>query len=457
MYYRFDSTINSTFEASIHQAINTLSKLTCIHFAPRTNERDFITFRSKSDDGCSSHVGYAGGEQIIKIGPRCNRQHTILHEICHSLGVWHEQSRPDRDDYLEVLINNVESGREHNFLKHTIFEVDSQGQNYDYASVMHYRLDSFNKVDGLDTLKITNPAEYARQGRPDLGRVPTLSKSDVTQINRLYNCPGTGLSGRLSLDIQAAEGLPAKDDPYVSVTAYDDQGRSETKSTNFFNDVSSPIWNEKLRFGMRTNWQYVNVSIWDHDDTSSDDLLTTPQTFSINPGQRNFQHCDNIICHQRLTFSMSFTEVCNCFNGGSCLPDRTCACSPGFGGPRCQYLRGKLHITVHRAKKLFNADETSISDPFVVVQVYDHNGGITERRTRIIKENLSPVWKEALRFGVNEWSWFTLQVFDDDGSNGVDRLGYAYTYVLDSFATRRRQTMKALYNGTVSFGLVFKP
>ena len=35
---------------------------------------------------------------------------TIMHEFLHSLGVYHEQSRDDRDDYIYVDFSQIEPG-----------------------------------------------------------------------------------------------------------------------------------------------------------------------------------------------------------------------------------------------------------------------------------------------------------------------------------------------------------
>ena len=71
-----------------------------------------------------------GGEQVVNLEiPSCLTKDTIFHEVFHALGKggWrvqkyenivnavHEQSRPDRDDHVEVLLQNVESGQEDQF------------------------------------------------------------------------------------------------------------------------------------------------------------------------------------------------------------------------------------------------------------------------------------------------------------------------------------------------------
>ena len=36
-----------------------------------------------------------------------NFQNTVLHELCHILGMEHEHQRPDRDDYVEINWTNI--------------------------------------------------------------------------------------------------------------------------------------------------------------------------------------------------------------------------------------------------------------------------------------------------------------------------------------------------------------
>jgi hypothetical protein len=48
----------------------------------------------------------------------------VAHETLHAAGLWHEQSRADRDRHVRILAGNIEPGFEHNFEMHASDGVD---------------------------------------------------------------------------------------------------------------------------------------------------------------------------------------------------------------------------------------------------------------------------------------------------------------------------------------------
>ena len=76
---------------------------------------------------------------------------TIQHEFIHSIGAYHVQSRPDRDDYVKINTWNIKSGMEHNFKKQT--DAKTYGIPYDPKSIMHYEYYAFAKNKKIPTIE----------------------------------------------------------------------------------------------------------------------------------------------------------------------------------------------------------------------------------------------------------------------------------------------------------------
>lgn len=57
-------------------------------------------------------VGRQGGMQKLSLVGTCKvRKGTIMHELMHCLGFRHEHNRPDRDEYIRIMWQNIELGK----------------------------------------------------------------------------------------------------------------------------------------------------------------------------------------------------------------------------------------------------------------------------------------------------------------------------------------------------------
>lgn len=62
--------------------------------------------------------------QTLSLGSGCETIGIVIHEFLHAIGIYHEQSRADRDDYVTILSENIDSGYEMVFLYHHGFIFD---------------------------------------------------------------------------------------------------------------------------------------------------------------------------------------------------------------------------------------------------------------------------------------------------------------------------------------------
>nr|XP_057911992.1 blastula protease 10-like [Doryrhamphus excisus] len=163
-------------------ALEMISENTCLTFHRRSNQQDYIFFRSAK--GCASYVGIIGGKQDLHVGRFC-KVGNIVHEVLHALGFYHEHTRPDRMNYITIMSENIMKGRERNFQMQTgrTFQLP-----YDLLSIMHYGSNYFTS-NGEPTIK-------SKVKESGMGQRIMMSPTDVLRVRLLYKCDSHNKTGQ---------------------------------------------------------------------------------------------------------------------------------------------------------------------------------------------------------------------------------------------------------------------
>ena len=142
---------------------------------------------------CSSPIGMQGwGEQNVILSNQCVTG-DVIHEIGHTVGLWHEQSRKDREDFIRILWENIKPGPPpqnnnpkyywHNFDQH-VSDGDDIGE-YDYCSIMHYGAWFFSR-NGQQTIEVLHPERPCGNAN-EIGQKNGLSPGDIAAVTEIYS------------------------------------------------------------------------------------------------------------------------------------------------------------------------------------------------------------------------------------------------------------------------------
>lgn len=191
--FAFADSTDAATQKVFRDAIEVLHRMTCIRFNQVSvyyNDTYKILVRGDQPSCHSTGTGYPAAAQRqdleINLG-WCKteaQRGAMLHELCHALGMGHEQSRPDRDSFVVVnwqTLPNEEMRQQ--FMKlDTAFVGSTETGNvsYDFDSIMHYPAD-----ESMHTLP-----ELHGHGVHDsqVGQRKRLSAQDVLQLRDMYAC-----------------------------------------------------------------------------------------------------------------------------------------------------------------------------------------------------------------------------------------------------------------------------
>lgn len=173
--YSLDAAVSADQRESIEAAIQHYHDRTRISFVEATAEDGYDTrlvFRASG--GCASYVGRTDFEEQDLFIENCTVG-SIIHELGHAIGLYHEHTRRDRDSFINVNWNEVVSGKERNF---EILTANAQHiGEYDYGSIMHYGEFFFSRG--------TEATIQAPDG-VRIGQREALSLRDISAIDLMY-------------------------------------------------------------------------------------------------------------------------------------------------------------------------------------------------------------------------------------------------------------------------------
>ncbi len=175
--YQLAPDLDPNTESTFLAAADRWEQNTSLDFVDRSSDPlqypDYLLV--ENGPGCSTFIGRVGGEQAMSLSNQCNLA-AVIHQIGHTLGLYHEHQRPDRDTYVQVLFENIQSGAVANYNIVTNAEVIGP---YDFESIMHYRGFEFS-IRGQPTIVPINPPTATLGGT-------SVSAGDIATIAVAYD------------------------------------------------------------------------------------------------------------------------------------------------------------------------------------------------------------------------------------------------------------------------------
>ena len=181
--YVITSGVPANDVTTIKAAMKWLEEAANVTFVERSSEASYINIIR--GDGCYSQVGRTGSKQDLSIGSGCGTRGIVAHEFLHALGFYHEQSRADRDQHVNIHWENIRPGMESNFKLGA--SVTASVGPYDTSSIMHYSYRAFS-TNGQATITSKNP----NVPNSSLGQRTALTNFDIAALQAIYGTPNGG-------------------------------------------------------------------------------------------------------------------------------------------------------------------------------------------------------------------------------------------------------------------------
>ena len=260
-------------------------------------------------NGCFSNLGNVTGSSTpyqtmgLDVGDHlgtCIHKGVIVHEFGHAFGLYHEQSRSDRDSYVTINTSNIIAGKEFNFDK-----VGASGSDigpYNYSSIMHYGKTAFSK-NNLDTI--------SPLGGQSIGQRNGLDAGDSAALNTLY-ASDLSITSQISPNLQANTnfdwliGLEHKASILSSRSASEIKVVAQLPSTGYQLINQTSGWSCTLAGDTTTCTRADNLA-----STASTQLSITLKANSTAASNQTFTATVSSLSHDPVTTNNSNTSTSN--------------------------------------------------------------------------------------------------------------------------------------------------
>ncbi|XP_066266920.1 uncharacterized protein [Branchiostoma lanceolatum] len=381
--YKFDASVAPRDKAQLMKAMTTWSSQTCVKFAESTPQlaaslghNDFITF-VKHSINCGAGTGRARtGSQAVTYSDSCmygsyknDPAAVAMHLLGSAMGLYPEIRRPDRDQRVIVLTENVKKGEESKFTKLTPAQINLYDIPFDYLSIMQWD-DSIYSSSPANRKTIISKNPYFQNL---LGQRTSLSYYDIKFVNKLYTCdskcanratpcPAAGYRSEQCACMcpdpnnwRVATVCPGQANPNTDKNCYSNRGekyqgtvsKTQTGETcvpwnqaldRFYNMAKFPTQLAKYFIGphnycrnpdptlLDRPWCYVQSKLdWDFCVVPKCATSGNPSASGLTNPNPSIKTCDPLTIPKMI--------MSNCITGGSYPPGTVCnlACEADFG------------------------------------------------------------------------------------------------------------------------------
>lgn len=247
--------------------------------------------------------------------------------------------------------------------------------------------------------------------------------------------------GKLEVKLVQSKGLTNKDiigksDPFAEL--YVRPVRDKIKKSKIINNDLNPVWNEHFQFVVEDPLtQHLVIKIYDDEGLQASELIGCAHVRlnELEPGKvkdvwlplvkdleiqrdkkdRGHVNLELLYCPigMKNGFTNPFDDKFSMTSLEKALKNSTELRENGGDIKREVIVRGVLSVTVISADDLPPADLLGKADPYVVLTL--RKAG-TKNKTRVVMDNLNPVWNQTFDFLVEDGlhDMLTLEVYDHD-------------------------------------------